>query len=104
MYALSPSFTNEAITKSFIDLKVSYENIHFSLDEIKAIVEEEQAVSIKIKKTMEQTVKSLYSFSQASTNTAIQPSITESIKELQSYLDSSGIWDYICLLCYTACV
>ena len=62
-----------------------------SLNEIKSMVEAEQAASIKIKRTMEQTAKSLYSFSQTTTNSAIQPSITESIKELQSYLDSSSL-------------
>ena len=62
-----------------------------SLEQIKSLVEIEQASSIKIKKTMEETAKSLYSFSQATSNSAIQPSVVESIKELQSYLDSSAL-------------
>jgi len=59
-----------------------------TLQNTRNAVEAEQAASIKIKKTMEQTVKSLYIFSQTNAG-ADQPFIAESIKELQTYLDSS---------------
>ena len=60
-----------------------------TLQDTKSAVEAEQAASIKIKKTMEQTAKSLYTYSQTNAG-ASQPSVAESIKEIQTYLDSSA--------------